>query len=92
MLLLKVSNHVFYPLFFISVNKSFLIFVEADWIFDICCGSRELSLAAQKSGRNAIAFDKDRGKLEEVALKAIAISEHHDAKFRPDTDGKILTV
>ena len=31
---------------------------ENDWIFDLCCGSRELSLAAQKSGRNAVAFDK----------------------------------
>ena len=29
-------------------------FTEAsDWVFDLCCGSRELSLAAQKSGRNA---------------------------------------
>ena len=74
------------------LNQIFLNFLEADWIFDICCGSRELSLAAQKSGRNAIAFDKDRSKLEEVALKAIAISEHHDAKFRPDTDGKVLSV
>lgn len=62
---------------------------ENDWIFDLCCGSRELSLAAQKSGRNAVAFDKDRTKLEEIASKAIAISQHHETKFRPDVDGKI---
>ena len=64
----------------------------SDWVFDLCCGSRELSLAAQKSGRNAIASEKDRTKLEEIAVKAIAISEHHEKKFRSNMDGKIWTV
>merc|ERR1719468_1228840 len=31
---------------------------DGDWILDVCCGGRELSLAAQKSGRNAIAFEQ----------------------------------
>ena len=28
---------------------------KGDWVLDLFCGDRELSLAAQKSGRNAIA-------------------------------------
>jgi len=65
---------------------------EGDWILDICCGRRELSLAAQKSGRNAIAFDADVGNLEELSVKASAIARHHNNKFRFGVDGKILTM
>ncbi len=27
---------------------------QGDWILDLCCMKREISLAAQKSGRNAL--------------------------------------
>jgi hypothetical protein len=45
---------------------------------------------AQKSGRNAVAFEADRSKLEELEEKAAMISSHHDKKFRSDIDGNIL--
>ena len=65
---------------------------EGDMIFDVCCGSRELTLAAQKCGRNAIAFESDETKLETLAHKASAIARHHDSTFRQGVDGKILTL
>lgn len=65
---------------------------EGDWILDICCGRRELSLAAQKSGRNAIAFDGAVENLNELSVKASAIARHHNTKFRPGIDGNILTM
>ena len=64
---------------------------EGDWILDICCGGRELTLAAQKCGRNAIAFDAEEHKLEELSEKAAAIAKYHDSKFRPGVDGKVIT-
>jgi len=48
--------------------------------------------AAQKSGRNAIAFDGAIENLNELSVKASAIARHHDTKFRPGIDGKILTM
>lgn len=65
---------------------------EEDWVFDVCCGSRELSLAAQKSGRNAVAFEADLMKLEELSQKAHKIAKHHDPTFRQGVDGKIITL
>ena len=65
---------------------------EDDWVFDVCCGSRELSLAAQKSGRNAAAFEADVVKLEELSQKAQKIAKHHNSTFRPGVDGKIITI
>ena len=65
---------------------------EGDTIFDICCGSRELTLAAQKCGRNAVAFESDVNKLQELSRKATAIATHHDQTFRQGVDGKILSI
>ncbi len=63
---------------------------EGDWILDLCCGGRELSLAAQKSGRNALAIDGSLDKLNLLKDKATAIAAHHDKNFRANIDGKIL--
>ena len=48
--------------------------------------------AAQKSGRNAIAFDGAIENLNELSVKASAIARHHNTKFRPGVDGNILTM
>ena len=48
--------------------------------------------AAQKSGRNAIAFDGAVENLNELSVKASAIARHHNTKFRPGIDGNILTM
>ena len=63
---------------------------ERDWIMDLHCGGRELSLAAQKMGRNAIAVHDDPISLVGLAEKASAIAKHHDASFRIGTDGVVL--
>ena len=65
---------------------------EGDWILDVYCGNRELALAAQKSGRNAIAIDGEIDKLKDLADKAVAIAGFHDSKFRPEIDGKIQSL
>jgi len=65
---------------------------EEDWVFDVCCGSRELSLAAQKSGRNAVAFEADSVKLKELSEKAKQIAKTHDPTFRQGVDGKIISI
>jgi len=63
---------------------------EGDWIIDLCCAGRELSLAAQKMGRNAIAMHEDPKSLHGLHEKASAIARHHDPNFRIGTDGVIL--
>ena len=63
---------------------------EGDWIIDLCCAGRELSLAAQKMGRNAIAIHDDSSCLVGLHDKASAIARHHDRNFRVGTDGVIL--
>ena len=63
---------------------------EGDWIIDLCCAGRELSLAAQKMGRNAIAMHNDPIGLVSLHKKASAIAKHHDNTFRLGTDGVIL--
>ena len=37
-----------------SACKYFTNSFQGDWILDLCCMKREISLAAQKSGRNAL--------------------------------------
>lgn len=64
---------------------------DGDWILDICCKSRELSLAAQKLARNAIAIDTNEEMLDTVADKAAAIAQMHDKTFR-DSDGVIARI
>ena len=63
---------------------------EGDWIMDLYCGRRELSLAAQKMGRNAIAVHDDPTSLVGLHEKASAIAKHHEPSFRIGTDGVIL--
>lgn len=64
---------------------------EGEWVLDICCKSRELSLAAQKAARNAIAIDTDEEMLDAVADKAAAIAKAHDDTFK-DSDGVIARI
>ncbi|XP_059085273.1 uncharacterized protein LOC131882210 [Tigriopus californicus] len=56
--------------------------VEGDCVLDLCCRGRELSLAAQKMGRFAVAIDEDEDKLERLKDKAKAIAVHHDKTFK----------
>ena len=63
---------------------------NGDWILDLCCAGRELVLAAQKMGRNAIAIHNDPSSLVSLHEKASAIAKHHDKSFRIGTDGAIL--
>jgi len=63
---------------------------KGDWVLDLFCGDRELSLAAQKSGRNAIALHNRKEPLETLKEKAAAIAAHYDQDFMPEQDGMIL--
>jgi len=63
---------------------------KGDWIMDLYCGRRELSLAAQKMGRNAVAIHDDPTSLVVLHEKASAIAKHHEPSFRIGTDGVIL--
>lgn len=56
--------------------------VEGDCVLDLCCRGRELSLAAQKMGRFAVAIDEDAEKLQSLKEKAKAIATHHDKTFK----------
>ena len=63
---------------------------EGDWILDLCCRGRELSLAAQKMGRNAIALNDNQSSITSLQEKASNIAEYHDKSFRVGMDGTIL--
>ena len=65
---------------------------EGDWILDLCCKSRELSLSAQKTGRFAIAVEQEIEKLAVLQEKASGIAKHYDESFREGTDGNILRI
>ena len=65
---------------------------EGDWILDLCCKSRELSLSAQKTGRFAIAVEQEVEKLAVLQEKAAGIAKHYDESFREGTDGNILRI
>ena len=64
---------------------------EGDWILDYACKKRELTLAAQKAGRNAIALDDDEENLAAIEDKAAPIAAYHDRAFREDVDGEIIS-
>lgn len=49
-------------------------------------------LVAQKSGRNAVAFEADSVKLKELSEKAKQIAKTHDPTFRQGVDGKIISI
>ena len=63
---------------------------EGDWILDYACKKRELTLAAQKAGRNAVALDDDEDNLAAIEEKAAPIAAYHDRTFREDIDGQII--
>ena len=63
---------------------------EGDWVLDYACKKRELTLAAQKAGRNAIALDDDEDNLAAIEDKAAPIAAYHDYTFREDIDGEII--
>ncbi len=65
---------------------------EGDWILDVACKSRELSLAAQKTGRSVVALEQDHEALEQLAQKAGAIAAHHNKNFQTDVDGSIIKI
>jgi len=67
-------------------------FSEAgEWLFDLCCGKRQLSLAAAEKGRCAIALHNDGDMLEELGnyLRTLALTS--DETYR-DKDGLVLKI
>jgi len=67
-------------------------FSEAgECILDLCCGRRQLSVAAAEKGRSAIAFHNDPEALEEVGNYLRTLSMKCDETYR-DTDGIVLKV
>ena len=62
---------------------------EGDWILDLSCRNEEICLAAQKSGRSALAIDPSAEMLFSIKEKASAIAEHHSKEFRKNSDGFI---
>ena len=51
---------------------------EGDWILDYACKRRELTLAAQKAGRNAIALDDYAENLAAINNKVAPIAAYRD--------------
>jgi len=67
-------------------------FSEAgECILDLCCGRRQLSVAAAEKGRSAVAFHNDSEALEEVGNYLRTLSMKCDETYR-DTDGIVLKV
>jgi len=62
-----------------------------EWLLDLCCGKRQLSLAAAEKGRSAIALHNDGGMLEELGnyLRTLALAS--DDTYR-DKDGIVLNI
>ena len=62
-----------------------------EWILDLCCGQRLLSLAAVDKGRNAIAFHNDAEALEHVGNYLRTFALKNDKTYR-DKDGLVLSI
>jgi len=62
-----------------------------EWLLDLCCGSRQLSLAAAESGRSAIALHNDGAALEELGNYLRTLALKTDDTYR-DKDGIVLNV
>jgi len=62
-----------------------------EWLLDLCCGSRQLSLAAAEKGRSAIALHNDGAALEDLGNFLRTLSLRTDETYR-DKDGIVLNV
>jgi len=62
-----------------------------EWLLDLCCGSRQLSLAAAEKGRSAIALHNDGAALEDLGNFLRTLSLKSDETYR-DKDGIVLNV
>ena len=67
-------------------------FSEAgEWILDLCCGSRQLSVSAAEKGRSALAFSSEAADLELVGDYLRTLSLQQDKTYR-DKDGVVLNI
>ena len=67
-------------------------FSEAgEWILDLYCGSRQLSVAAAEKGRSALAFNSKAADLELVGDYLRTLSLQQDKTYR-EKDGVVLTI
>jgi len=64
---------------------------SGEWILDLCCGKRQLSVAAAEKGRSAIAYNNDAVALEEVGNYLRTLSLKCDKTYR-DKDGIVLNI
>jgi len=64
---------------------------SGEWLLDLCCGKRQLSLAAAEKGRSAIALHNDDAMLEDLGnfLRTLALKT--DETYR-DKDGIVLSI
>jgi len=53
-----------------------------EWLLDLCCGSRQLSLAAAEKGRSAIALHNDGAALENLGNFLRTLSLKSDETYR----------
>eukprot|EP00090_Calanus_glacialis_P037589 TRINITY_DN6488_c0_g1_i1.p1 TRINITY_DN6488_c0_g1~~TRINITY_DN6488_c0_g1_i1.p1 ORF type:complete len:549 (-),score=217.74 TRINITY_DN6488_c0_g1_i1:113-1759(-) len=64
---------------------------SGEWLLDLCCGARQLSLAAAEKGRSAIALHNDGAALEELGNYLRTLALRTDQTYR-DKDGVVLNV
>jgi len=62
-----------------------------EWLLDLCCGKRQLSLAAVEKGRSAIALHNDGAALEELGNYLRTLAIRTDDTYR-DKDGVVLDI
>jgi len=62
-----------------------------EWLLDMCCGTRQLSLAAAEKGRSAIALHNDGAALEELGNYLRTLALRTDETYR-DKDGIVLNI
>jgi len=62
-----------------------------EWLLDLCCGTRQLSLAAAEKGRSAIALHNDGAALEELGNYLRTLALRTDETYR-DKDGIVLNI
>jgi len=64
---------------------------SGEWLLDLCCGRRQLSVSAVEKGRSAIALHNDSVALEELGNYLRTIALQSDESYR-DKDGIVLNV